>query len=82
MWQTTDTIDLIRFCFSTVLEASLHSNAVWRYFEEKATTAQLLRGLLLESPHEKLREGVALAMRGVCRVLPSYVRLSVLCICF
>ena len=81
MSQTVDTIDLSRFCFSTILEASIHSNAVWTCFEEKATNAQFLKGLLLESQYEMLREGVALAIRGVCRILPSFVNPSGLYAC-
>ena len=71
--QTPQTIHLIHLSFAIMLEASLYSKSVWQYYKQHLSSLQLLRSLLLESPYEKLREGVVRSIRGVCSSLPSYV---------
>ena len=62
---------LIELCFSAMLEASLYSKASWSYLKNHSSSPQLLRCLLLESPHEKIRDGVAGSIRRVCGAMPS-----------
>ena len=68
---TVQTIWLIELCFSAMLEASLYSKASWGYLKNHPSSPQLLRCLLLESPHEKIRDGVAGSIRRVCVAMPS-----------
>ena len=68
---TVQTIWLIELCFSAMLEASLYSKASWSYLKNHSSSPQLLRCLLLESPQEKIRDGVAGSIRRVCGAMPS-----------
>ena len=68
---TEQTILLVEICFSAMLEASLYSKASWSYLKNNSSSPQLLRCLLLESPHERIREGAAASIRRVCGAMPS-----------
>ncbi|MCJ1473220.1 hypothetical protein MMC13_001871, partial [Lambiella insularis] len=68
---TNQNIWLVEICFSTILEISLCSKVIWNYFTGHSSTAQLLRSLLLENTHEKIREGVVASVRRVCGTMPS-----------
>ncbi|MCJ1379414.1 hypothetical protein MMC17_002515 [Xylographa soralifera] len=68
---TVQTIWLIELCFSAMLEASLYSKASWSYLRNHSSSPRLLRCLLLESPHEKIRDGAAGSIRRVCGAMPS-----------
>ncbi|MCJ1398303.1 hypothetical protein MMC11_001500 [Xylographa trunciseda] len=68
---TAQTIWLVEICFSAMLEASLYSKASWSYLRNHSSSPRLLRCLLLESPHEKIREGAVASVRRVCGAMPS-----------
>ena len=64
---------LIRKCFASMLEASLHSKTVWTCFKTHQSTSQLLSKLLIESNDRGVREGVVVSMKSVCGEMPTSV---------
>ena len=64
---------LIRNCFASMLEASLHSKTVWTCFKTHRSTSQLLSRLLIESSDKGVREGVVVSMKSVCGEMPTSV---------
>jgi ubiquitin carboxyl-terminal hydrolase 34 len=70
--EISEATDLIQACFSTILEASLHSQSVWAYFKSHAATPILLTDLLLRTDGEQTRRAIVNCIRSVCSILPMY----------
>ncbi|KAF2729962.1 ubiquitin C-terminal hydrolase-like protein [Polyplosphaeria fusca] len=63
--------------FATILEASLHSKAIWEAFMSRPDIPALHRTLLLADPRQTVREDVAKSIASVCGGdLPSTSPLS------
>ncbi|KAI9815552.1 MAG: hypothetical protein M1827_002686 [Pycnora praestabilis] len=63
-------------CFSTIIEASLHSDSIWADFSHRLDLPDLLRDLLLQDGRPELRKGVADTIVGVCRTLPRMTKVT------
>lgn len=63
---------LVTDCFTTLLEASFHSEVFWNSFKEADELSHLFRRLLLEEPNFELRQELAKTIEGICSTLPTY----------
>ena len=64
--ETNEDATVVRDCYATILEASLHSRIIWEAFIEHPQVPQLHRALLLEDLREPLRQHVAQKIDSVC----------------
>lgn len=59
-----------RQCYSTIIEASLHSRRVWETFVKRPDFLDLHLQLLLKTEQLSLRSGIAKSIEGLCGDLP------------
>lgn len=64
--ETNEDASVVQDCYGAVLEASLHSRAMWEAFVEHPQVPRLHRILLLEDPRTPVREHVARKIASVC----------------
>ena len=60
---------LVSVCFASILEASLHCEAVWHHVKKDQWTPVLLEKLWLSMPKEELRVASAASLRSVFSTL-------------
>ena len=64
--ETNDDASAVQDFFAVILEASLHSRAVWDAFINNADTPRLLQILLLTDQRRSVREHIAKKIASVC----------------
>ncbi|XP_014552095.1 hypothetical protein COCVIDRAFT_30480 [Bipolaris victoriae FI3] len=64
--ETNEDATVIQDCYGAIIEASLHSRAVWEAFVEHPETSRLHGILLLEDTRQFVREHVAKKIASVC----------------
>lgn len=64
--ETNEDATVIQDCYGAIIEASLHSRAVWEAFVEHPETPRLHGILLLEDTRQLVREHVAKKIASVC----------------
>ncbi|PSN73883.1 ubiquitin C-terminal hydrolase-like protein [Corynespora cassiicola Philippines] len=61
-----DSSAIVTNCYATILEASLHSHAVWEAFMNSPQVVPLHEVLLLLDPRKNIRENTAQSIASVC----------------
>jgi ubiquitin carboxyl-terminal hydrolase 34 len=64
--ETNEDVAVVQDCYGAIIEASLHSRAVWDAFVEHPQLSRLHRILLLEDTRQSVREHVARKIASVC----------------
>lgn len=66
-----DAVSLLENCFAVLLEASLYSRNLWRYFHATGYCSRVLTCLLLEDSRQDVRQAAADRLKGICSALPT-----------
>ncbi len=72
-WQLPESEALACDSFSALLEASMHSAAVWTIFTGRPDAALVIQQLLLDDLRLSLRDKVKQTLSSFCKVLPTWV---------
>ncbi|KAI9723365.1 MAG: hypothetical protein M1812_001249 [Candelaria pacifica] len=72
--QGFNSTNLARQCFATIVEASLHSDVIWKVFTERSDVKEILSSVLTMDGRIDLRRGVADTILGVCASVPRATR--------
>ncbi|KAL5114898.1 hypothetical protein ACEQ8H_007216 [Pleosporales sp. CAS-2024a] len=70
--KSSDLAPVAQDAYATILEASLHSRAIWEAFMVHAETTEIHEALLLAQPQRTVREYIARKIASICGgLLPS-----------